>query len=180
MKAFKFLSAGARARFSRHAWSMPRGATPGAWVEAARPLKLCAQGIHACRTADLPYWIDDELWRIELDGELLNANTMIVAERGRLIERVSRWEADLRTELAQFCRARAHAVAAQALAEGRPEAALAQRFADDVATLAGLGQLAAAVYVSAVAARCISDQSAEEAYLAERAVQSGWLAERVA
>jgi hypothetical protein len=104
---------------------------------------------------------------------------MIVAQRGRLLERVPRWDASLRDELGQFCCARTYAVAAKALAEARPDAALAKRFADDVTALAELGQLPAAAYVSAVAARFTSDQGAEEAYLAERAAQSNWLAERV-
>ncbi|MDB4988563.1 MAG: hypothetical protein JWN04_3741 [Myxococcaceae bacterium] len=60
------------------------------------------------------------------------------------------------------------------LAEARPDAALAKCIADDVAALAGLGQLDEDAYVSAVGARFASEQSAEDAYLAERAAQSGW------
>lgn len=179
MKAFKFLAAGAKGRFSKHSWSRPQGSAPGAWLEATGPLKACTQGIHACRDTDLPFWLDDELWCIELDGELVHGKTMVVAQRGRLIERVVRWEDALRSQLGQLCCERTTAVAAQARAEARPDAALAQRFADDVVVLAGLGQLATAAYISAVAARFTSDSSAEQAYAAERAAQSRWLAERL-
>jgi hypothetical protein len=179
VKAFKFLAAGATGRFSRHSWSTPQGSEPGAWVEVTGSLRPCTQGIHACRKSDLAYWLDDELWCIELGGEIVHGKTMVVSRRGRLIERVGRWESALRSELARFCCDRTTAAAAQAMAEAHPEAALAQRFADDVVALAGLGQLATAAYVSAVAARFTSDLSAEQAYAAERAAQSDWLAERV-
>lgn len=180
MRAFKFLRDGARGRFSGHSWPTPRGPEPGAWVEVAGPLKACSQGIHACRQADLPYWLDDELWCIELEGEIVQSKTMVVARRGRLVERIHAWESTLRAELARYCCERTSAVAAQARVEARSDAALAQRFADDVVALATAGQLATAAYVSAVAARFSSDASAELAYCAERAVQSTWLAERVA
>jgi hypothetical protein len=180
MKAFKFLGAGALARFGRCTWPTPTLAAPGAWVEVALPLQMCARGVHACREGDLPFWIDDELWRIELAGEIVRGKTMVVAERGRLLERVSSWAAPLRAELARFCRERTEAVVARALAEGRDDVVVAQRLLADVTALAELGQLATAAYISAVAARCTSDDSAQAAYLAERATQSAWLAERVA
>jgi len=179
VRAFKFLRAGAKGRFSGYSWSVPQGSAPGAWVEVAGDLKACTQGIHACRQTDLPFWIDDELWCIELDGEIVHGKTMVVAQRGRLIARVDRWEGTLRAGLSQLCCERTRAVAAQALAEARPDAAIAQRFLGDVVALAEVCQLATAAYISAVAARFTSDSSAEQAYSAERAVQSSWLAERV-
>ncbi|MEY4508467.1 MAG: hypothetical protein RLZZ450_589 [Pseudomonadota bacterium] len=179
MKAFKFLGVGARARFGRVAWPIPTSGEPAAWVRVALPLKPCVRGVHACRQSDLPFWIDDELWRIELDGQIVHGKSMVVAERGRLLARVPRWDASLREELALFCRERTQAVATRALAEGRADAVAARRFLDDVTALGELGQVATAAYIAAVAARCDSELSAEDAYLAERAVQSAWLAERL-
>ena len=63
MIGYKFLGTGGVAPFSSFAW--PTG-SPGPWVEAEP--HMCASGIHACRAGDLPFWINAELWEIELDG----------------------------------------------------------------------------------------------------------------
>ena len=60
MIGFKFLAAGARAPFTRFRWP-----SPGSWVSA--PEDRAEVWIHACRRRDLPYWLDDELWRVELE-----------------------------------------------------------------------------------------------------------------
>lgn len=86
MIAFKFLQRGGRGRFSGVEWP-----APGTWVEATGPLELCANGVHACSPRELAYWLEEELWRIELDGELHAGPTVVLARRGRLLERVSGW-----------------------------------------------------------------------------------------
>ena len=50
----------------------------------------------------LPYWLNWELWRVELDGEIEQGETKLVAERGRLLARVDAWDAELQDA---FCRA---------------------------------------------------------------------------
>ena len=30
----------------------------------------CRRGVHACRPGDLPYWLNRDLWEVELEGEL--------------------------------------------------------------------------------------------------------------
>ena len=46
------------------------------------------QGIHACRTNDLAYWLNQELWEIELDGSIQESHRKIVSLRGRLLQRL--------------------------------------------------------------------------------------------
>ena len=84
MTAYKFLRAGAVAPFSGVVWPAPRGGEPGAWVRASGALELCGRGVHACRAEDLPLWLFDELWEIELDDPVQPAPTHVVAAGGRL------------------------------------------------------------------------------------------------
>ena len=53
------------------------GPRPGAWIEGDP--NACISGVHACATADLPYWLCDELWEVELAGEVVAGR----AEAGR-------------------------------------------------------------------------------------------------
>lgn len=106
MIAYKFLCEGAVGRFSKLRWPTPDGERPGAWLEAAGALEACVSGVHACRAEALAYWFDDELWRIELDGEIVDEGTVLVARRGRLVARVDGWP-PVSSAFAEDCAARA-------------------------------------------------------------------------
>ncbi len=114
-RAFKFLSAGGIGLFSGFCWPQGNDGGPGSWVEARGELSSCGNGIHACRTDDLPYWIDDELWVVELDGEIVPAERGLIARRGRLIRRVDAWNGGTAVELARVCTARSTLQAADVL-----------------------------------------------------------------
>src|SRR5262249_50740287 len=70
--AYKFLRQGSIGPFTGFRWG------PGRWVEAdtAAP---CESGVHACRVDDLPYWCNDELWEIELDGSIVTTGHKVAA-----------------------------------------------------------------------------------------------------
>lgn len=103
MRAYKFLALGAVGRFSELRWPQPAGGEPGAWVEADDPLDVCRHGVHACKPGQLLDWIDDELWEIELGGELVERDAMLVAQRGRLLGRVEAWDGATAQEFADAC-----------------------------------------------------------------------------
>jgi len=105
--AYKFLAAGAVGPFSGFRW------TPGRWVEAAREQE--GFGIHACRPADLSWWIHAELWRVELEGPVRERATQIEARRGRLVDRIEAWNAQMRAEFGLDCVFQARDVAVAAL-----------------------------------------------------------------
>lgn len=107
MKAYKFLAYGGVGRFSEFSWPRPTGAEPGAWVAATERLEDCRHGVHACLGAQLLDWIDDELWEIELGGEVVERDAMVVAERGRLLARVAAWDGPTAQEFADACAWRA-------------------------------------------------------------------------
>ena len=81
MIAHKFLGAGAEGVFSGFKWPTPLPGHPGPWVDVSGPLTPGSNGIHACRTWELMNWIDDELWLVELDGEIQETDGVLVACR---------------------------------------------------------------------------------------------------
>ena len=115
MKAYKFLALGSTGRFSEFSWPRPAGAEPGAWVAAAEGLEDCRHGVHACRRGQLLDWIDDELWEIELDGEIVVGEAMVVAERGRLLRQIEQWDGPTAQEFADACAWRARDYALSSL-----------------------------------------------------------------
>ena len=168
MHAYKFLRPRAVGPFSGFRWPLPQGRAPGRWVTAPGPLQPCLNGVHACRITDLPFWLTEELWRIELDGALVKEETVVVAQRGRLTSRVDEWTEETGLDYADACaaRARAHAAAARDV-EGYAQDA--EAFA-----LAARADRFDLVPVAAFAAAHASD------YVTERRWQAAWLGQRLA
>ena len=112
--AYKFLRPGGVGPFSRFAWPLPHDRDPGPWVEASRWSAMCRDGIHACSAEDLPRWIWEDLWVVELDGEVEHAHHKLRAPRGRLVRQVTGWTATTAKAFAEACawRARDHALEA--------------------------------------------------------------------
>lgn len=86
MILYKFLGRERVALYTGYEWPVDE------WVETGGPLDLCANGLHACNELNLPGWIDDELWLIELDGETETHDDVVVAQRARLVGRVDGWD----------------------------------------------------------------------------------------
>jgi hypothetical protein len=141
---------------------VPTGAGPGRWVDAAT--SLCAAGIHACEPSQLPYWLDAELWEIELAGSVERAERKLVAARGRLLRRVGGWDDAAMVDFSRTCRER--------VAErSRTEPNLAGYLGDTSWTRPGTAGF--------VAARVAELAEGVEAYEAERRRQAAWLVERL-
>ena len=138
MRAFKFTSPGAIGPFSGVAWPTPAAGGPGAWVSAAGEAP-CRSAVHACRPQDLPWWIADELWEVELDGLGPAGRHKLTARRGRLVRRVTAWDAGAARAFAEACAWRAHERAlVAAVATRADEAAAALRGCASAGDLAGL------------------------------------------
>jgi hypothetical protein len=199
MIAYKFLRSGRIGPFSAFQWP-----EPGIWVHAPRDLLACNRGIHACRPSDLPWWLADELWEIELDGHVQPDEHKIIAPAGRLRSQIKAWTAACAQEYADACAWRAQERAVQALTSAgyRQEAheltscatlddvlLAARRLADAIPdtrislTIAGDGAFRAltgaaptSAYIAAHAAMRLQGAAG---YSAERAWQSHWLVERL-
>ena len=160
MSTYKFLRADGTGVFTRFPWPLPDRA-PGAWVETEPD--PCRTGIHACRLGDLPYWAGRNLYEIELDGEILEEKTKLVASRGRLLRRIDAWDDDLRAAYTRHCADRAHELARENGLQ-RWEEVIEPSIPEGPALL------------GFVAARIADEAGGVEAYHAERARQSAWLA----
>ena len=79
-------------------WDLP-DTKPGGWVEAR--VDPCRGGPHACRPGDLPFWPSDSLYEIEVDGEISEGGSKLVASRGRLLRRIDAWDDELRGAFAR-------------------------------------------------------------------------------
>ena len=157
----KFLASGAYGVLSGFQWHA------GEWNQAELPLIPSQRGIHVCRIEHLAYWVDEDLWSVELAGELVEGEQAVVAERGRLVERLAGWDVAARRAFAEACAARV----------------LDERFAEDAAERLGRANPAAEVgYYGAYAAGRLAEVSGashDEAFAAERAWQSRWIAARL-
>jgi hypothetical protein len=144
VKAYKFLGAGRLGAFSGFAWP------EGEWVESDGPPVTCRSGIHACLPEHLAYWIMDELWEIELDGDVYETPLKVVARRGRLLAPVATWDDGARSDFIAEGVRRTSRYAALELREVAlvAEAALLE----EAATVAELGDHANAVGDAAAAA----------------------------
>lgn len=142
MKAYKFLAAGARGRFSDVPWPVPAGDGPGAWLDSGAALEECRRGIHACTDEQLLDWLDDELWQVELEDPVVRGEAGVLSGRGRLLRRLTAWNAALAADFADDCAYVARGRVEDALLRlGRPAEADALARAR---TVAGVKALAAA------------------------------------
>ena len=110
MIAYKFLSPDRVGLFSGVRWP-----EPGTWLEADGEVEQCVSGIHALHAEGLLGWIDDELWTCELTGIAEDDGRVLVAERGRLLERVEDWDETAARDFARGCAARGREHVVEAL-----------------------------------------------------------------
>jgi hypothetical protein len=163
--ALKFLRPGRVAPFTRVIWP-----EPGEWLGTEDEPELCSSGIHAIRPSALPYWLAEELWRVELEDARDAESGLVLAQRGRLVERVGGWDDQAARDFSQAC--------LLALPDRGSEPVARERSADAIlaARHVTAGPSAASVaYISAKAA----EADRPDGYWQERARQAAWLAERL-
>jgi hypothetical protein len=163
--AYKFLRSDGTSVFTGYRWSLPKG-SPGPWLDAA--VEPCRSGIHACRASDLPLWIGRDLYEIELDGEIVEHRTKLVASRGRLVRRVEGWTEECRDAYTRMWADRAHELAMSASPTLDAWDAVVDQSVPEGPALLGF-----------VAARIAEEISGPDSYRAERARQAGWLVDRL-
>ena len=105
MRAHTFLSADSTSYLTGLRWPTPTEGS-AAWIERDD------DAIRACLQRELVWWLDDELWEVELDGDVREVGRALTASRARLLARVGEWTADVAWELVAVCarRVRNHAV----------------------------------------------------------------------
>jgi hypothetical protein len=163
--AYKLLRRDGTSLFTGFSWPLPNG-EPGRWVDAR--VDPCRSGIHACRVSDLPYWLGRVLYEIELEGEVVELGSKLVAPRGRLVRRVDGWDDELRDAYTRMCAERAHELAYSASPPLEAWDALVEPSVREGPALLGL-----------MAARIAEEVRGPEAYRRERTRQATWLVERL-
>jgi hypothetical protein len=175
--AWKFTRSGAVGPFSGVAWP-----AAGEWLDADGGAVIpCRSAVHACTLEDLPMWLDDELWRVQLRGPVLRSHGKLAAAGGRLLERVTGWDAAAAAEYAEACVERAAAGAATLTGDA---ATVAAGLVEDGAACARRARrepsvaptMAAGAALCAARAAGLEDSSR---IAEERAWQAGWLARRL-
>jgi len=191
MMAWKFLAPGAIAPFTGARWPMPWGPHAGQWMQGRS-----GEGVHACALGDLPYWLDDELWEVELDALIFRAAHQLVAVRGRLVTRIDAWPGAQREFTGACIERTRHRVVGALVAAGRGPEADQVRAERDLSALRDLaarvadsgpfavGYLFDAIrrrpypglcaYIAANAAAAIDGQGGHDE---ERGAQVAWLAD---
>ena len=170
MRAFKFLRPGATGMFSGVTWP-----EAGTWLEApAFETGVCRSGVHACTPAQLPLWMAEELWTIELRDPVRFTPAKVVARAGRLLVRVDRWDAEAASAFAADCTQRVRALAARR-ADDRLAAYAADAEAYCLADPATPGRPRAAALAGMIAAHAFHTAGGLMSARDERARQSAWL-----
>jgi hypothetical protein len=159
--AYKFLRPDGTGVFTGFSWPLPNGG-PAPWVEAT--VEPCRSGIHACRPEHLPLWAGHVLYEVELDGEIVEERTKVVASRARLIRRIGTWDEPMRRRYTRMCADRAHELASTTSPPLADWDAVIEPSIPEGPALLGF-----------VAARIAEEISGPEGYLAERARQTEWL-----
>lgn len=114
---------------------------PGVWLRAEGPLAVYQNGIHACREGDLIYYINEELWTIDLDPEMDEKNSQVASRAGCLLEQVTTWNDRTARLFAADCAERVlHLFEAAYPDDDRPRKAIetARAYANGLATAADL------------------------------------------
>jgi hypothetical protein len=160
---YKFLHSDGTSLFTGFRWPLPEAGEPGSWVESR--VDPCRSGIHACRPADLPPWIGEILYEVELAGEIVELTSKVVAARGRLLRRIEAWDDRLRDAYTRMCADRAHEIARGGSPLLDHWDVYVERSVPEGPALLGF-----------VAARIGEERWGRPAYHAERARQAAWLA----
>jgi len=160
MIAFAFTGPDGRRPFVGGRWP-----EPGTWAEGARGSVI----------RHLPVWIAAELWLVELDGSVHEVATQLRADRGRLMRRITAWNAEAAQAFATSCADRILELADEALRAGAAPGRVAAYRADAEA----FGRPADANVAGWVAARAAEAVGGEAAAVRERERQAAWLADRL-
>jgi hypothetical protein len=126
------------------AWPIPVAGAPGAWV--------AGDHARACLVGELPYWIDDELWIVELTGDIEQTGHLRRGTAGRLLAEVVTWDATTADAFVESALNRIRDVAVAALRDGGWPTVAQRLSAIDARDAGACGRLAseAAVVAGAV------------------------------
>jgi hypothetical protein len=173
LRTYKFLAKGAIGPISGFAWPQPNTHVKAEWLEATGALEPCVCGAHVCRPEDLAYWIHEELWETEVEGESITGFDCLVARRARLVRRFDDWHNGAAARFAVACADHAAEVVAASSSDVRD-------FIDDARECARYGLAACGAFSAALAVAKAADAAvAKRVFRDERSWQAGWITRNV-
>ena len=168
---YGFLGKGAVAFLSGFRWPQPVDGEPGRWVRV--DMDAPREVVRGVEVEQLPWWLDDELWEVELDGSLVTDGRAVAADRARLLRRVDAWTPETARELVAACEQRVRELA---LADYADDVVLYAEDADRPATAAAV---AAYIAAHALAGGDKGAAGYETSFERERRWQVEWLKRRL-
>jgi hypothetical protein len=121
VRAFAFLGRGAVDYLTGVRWPMPSAEHSARWLRPAG-----GGAVRASREEQLAWWLDDELWEVELAGGVRDQGRSLVAERGRLLRPIEAWTPPVAGELVADCMLRVRDGAVAALMDEHRDAEAAR------------------------------------------------------
>ena len=132
MRAYAFLDQAATDYLSGVRWPAPDDVGPGAWLELGTD-----SPVRGYAADQLLWWLDQQLWEVELAGDVHDTGRSLLGERGRLLAPVDAWTPDVARELTTDCALRLRDRAVVALeADGMDADAAALGAASDLESIA--------------------------------------------
>ena len=99
MKYYKVLKSDGRcAHGGTGKWYLPKKQKDGSWKagkwmpEIKGELELCKKGYHICRPDEVVYWLDEAIFEVEYDGEIVEGFDKCVVRKARLLRKIEAWE----------------------------------------------------------------------------------------
>jgi hypothetical protein len=124
----------------------------------------------------LSHWLGPELWVLELDGQVLEFEVVVLSSRARLVEKVRSWTDAGKASFARACARQAQAMRQPWWDDGHLNDLMA---CAEVGNAPGAGYITAAL-AGEVAAGGGRDGSAyDRGFRRERARQAQWLADEL-
>ncbi len=90
---YKFLTSDHKGGYSDFDYTdyLPKRGKPGKWPPKVEQIEPCKSGYHACLKRDIPAWVNDALYIVELRGKKIKSEEKIVAQEMRLVSQVKGW-----------------------------------------------------------------------------------------
>lgn len=168
---YGFFGRGGVGFLSGFRWPQPSDGEPGEWVCAGSDAPR--EVVRGVPVEELPWWLDDELWELELGGALVADGRTVAAERARLVRRIDAWTDETAAELALACELRISEAGLEDFAED------VLVYADDAGRPAAAAGVAAYISAHALAGGDKTAPGYEAAFERERSWQVEWLKRRL-
>ena len=112
-------------------WYLPKKQKDGTWKPGKWMPKIdgrlepCENGYHICRPSDLIHWLDEAIFEVEYDGEIVEDDEKCVVRKARLLRRVETWNEKSARMFAADCAERVlHIYEKKHPDDGRPRKAI--------------------------------------------------------